>query len=138
MVIVCNTRCNTTKTHFVHTMCSYYISSGFCKESLFPWKTLKIGSVMNMGCFCWEVWNIAWNITQNSFGFQKFLSLFYYEIPKGKKRTGSHKTMTFLVWLLRRTIKPSGNYRNSTFSEYSLNIFAYCLGHILSQVPLTF
>jgi len=135
MVIVCNTCCNMTKTHFVPTVYLYYISSGFCKQSLFPWKTLEIGFVMNMGCFCWEVRNIPWNIIQNSFGFQKFCSSFYYEILK---KNESRKVMIFLICLLRRAIKPSGNYRNSTFSEYSLNTFAYCLGHILSQVLLTF
>jgi hypothetical protein len=59
MVIVCKTWWNMTETRFAHTVNLYYLSSGFRKQSLFPWKTLKIGFVMNMGFLCcWDVWNI--------------------------------------------------------------------------------
>jgi len=40
-----------TKTHFTHTVNLYYMSSGFWKQSLFPWKKhRKLGS--------WWIWAV--------------------------------------------------------------------------------
>lgn len=137
MLILCNICCNVTKTHFAHTVNLYYISSGFCKQSLFPYKRWKLGWWWTWAVFV-ERYETCLEISLRTHLVFKRSFLHFIMRSLKEKRIESHKTMTFLNCLLRRAIKPSRNYRNSTFSGYSLNIFAYCLEHILSQVSLTF
>lgn len=138
MVILCKTSCNMNKTHFTHTVNLYYISSCFWNSRYFPEKHRKL--------IPWRIWTVfveRYEIyLEMSFRtplvFKSPFLRFIMSSPKEKIRIESHKTMTFLIYLLRRAIKPSRNYRNSTFSGYSLNIFVYCLEYILSQVSSTF